>query len=99
MAGIAICGLLGLTGSHCLGPIGQNRPCSGTGEGDYRDGTAPHRPRQHCDTMLDASPQGVEGNKQADATARAAAEREGRAEPAYLLEASLAHLSRKTTKT
>ena len=43
---------------------------------------------------------GVEGNEQADETARRAAEgNEGRAEPSYLLEASLAHLSRKTTET
>ena len=39
--------------------------------------------------------QGVDGNKQADAWARRAAERrEGRADPAYLREASLSHLTR-----
>ena len=42
---------------------------------------------------------GVEGNEQADAVAkRAAAREEGRADPEYLREASLSHLTRKTTK-
>ena len=43
--------------------------------------------------------QGVEGNKQADAWARRAAERrEGRADPEYLREASLSHLTRISTE-
>ena len=42
---------------------------------------------------------GVEGNERADATAkRAAAREEGRADPEYLGEASLSHLTRKTTE-
>ena len=42
---------------------------------------------------------GVEGNEQADAAAKAAAEGEGeRAEPAYLREASISHLTRETTE-
>ena len=43
--------------------------------------------------------EGAEGNEQADATAKAAAEgEEGRAEPAYLREASLSYLTRKTAE-
>ena len=46
------------------------------------------------------SHEGVDGNEQADATAKATAEeRGGRAEPAYLGEASLSHLNRKTMET
>ena len=42
---------------------------------------------------------GVEGNERADALAKGAAEgEEGRAEPGYLGEASLLHLTRKTTE-
>ena len=43
--------------------------------------------------------QGVDGNEQADAWAKRAAEgREGRADPAYLREASLSHLTRISTE-
>lgn len=42
---------------------------------------------------------GIEGNEQADATAKKAAEgKEGWAEPDYLQEASLSHLTRKTSE-
>ena len=43
--------------------------------------------------------EGVEGNEQADVTAKAAAEgEEGRTEPAYLRKASLSYLTRKTAE-
>ena len=45
------------------------------------------------------SHEGIEGNEVADSMAkRAAEEREGRAEPGYLNEASLSHLTRVTTE-
>ena len=74
-------------------------PGLGLSKGDYSDGRQPYRARKHPYYTIDPAHEGVEGNELADGMAKLATEGEGeQAEPSYLREAGLSHLTRKTTE-
>ena len=73
-------------------------PAQAPSQGSDSDSRQPCIPEQYLTMRWTPAHKGTEGNGQADAAAKTAAEgKEERAEPSYLRGASLSHLTRKTT--